>query len=107
LVGKRDLKKNLVKNIKDYAQFVKKRYEYYQKPAKEAISQQQESMFIRFVIIVAILYPCLYKMDEITRYPSEDFSFKNLDLHDNLRHPCENLTKILEDLFSLLRPTLD
>lgn len=106
LVGKRDLKSEYVKNVKDYTQYVKRKYDYYQKSTNEVIPQQPDPTFVQFILIVVILYPCFYKMNEITRYPLTEFSYKNLDLITNLRQPCENIIEILGDLFSLLRPLM-
>lgn len=45
-------------------------------------------------------------MDLITRYPLEEFSFKNLDILQGLGESLEKLIVMLDNLFSLLRPTL-
>jgi hypothetical protein len=56
---------------------------------------------------MALLYPCIYRLDQTTRYPLPQFNYDNLDLLSHFRQPCELIIEMMEDLFSLLKQDLD
>lgn len=57
-----------------------------------------------FDLAVITLYPSLYEMEEITRYPHVDFLYDNLDLlSTNMEKPCQKIIEMMDDLFSLVK----
>lgn len=49
-------------------------------------------MLMLFDLALIILYPSLYEMEKITRYPHTDFSYYNLDhLSTNMEKPCQKI----------------
>jgi hypothetical protein len=45
-------------------------------------------------------------MEQITRYPLEEFSYGKLDLLANQKQACDQIDKMLGALFSILKPYL-
>jgi hypothetical protein len=41
-------------------------------------------------------------MELITRYPLEEFSYKNLDMLANQHDACEKIIEMLDELFNLV-----
>jgi hypothetical protein len=104
-VQQRDLKTNFIKNVQNYSQLVKEKYDYYQN-AIIALSKQPEMNFFRILLCMATLYPCFYKMELVTRYPLKEFAYDNLNLLANLGQACQSLVEMLQDLISLISPVL-
>jgi len=100
-VQRLDLRTNFVKNVQNYSQLVRKKYDDYQNSII-AISKQPEMTFLAIISCMANLYPCLYKMESVTRYPLSEFAYDNLNLLANLRQPCQSLVELLQDLISLI-----
>jgi hypothetical protein len=48
------------------------------------------------------VYPLLYKIESITRYPLKEFSYDNLDLLANQHDACQNIIEILDEMFNLV-----
>ena len=100
-----DVRTNFIKNVQNYSQLVRERYDYYQN-ANIAISKQPEITFLTIVSCMTNLYPCFYKRELITRYPLKEFAYNNLNLLTNLGEPCQSLVEMLQDLISLISPDL-
>jgi hypothetical protein len=105
LVQQQDLKTNFIKNVHNYSDLVKKKYDYYQNSIK-AISKQPEMNFLVTLLCMATLYACFYKMDLVTRYPLKEFGYDSLNLLTNLGQSCQSLVEMLQDLISLISPDL-
>jgi hypothetical protein len=80
-------------------------YDYNQKSSSgELILRQPGQNSLLFDLAVITLYPSLYEMEEITRYPHVDFSCYNLDLlSTNMEKPCQKIIEMMDDLFSLVK----
>ena len=52
------------------------------------------------------VYPVLYKMELITRYPLEEFSYKNLDMLANQYDACQKIIQMLDELFNFVSTDL-
>jgi hypothetical protein len=101
LVQRLNLRANYINNVKNYGQYVRARYEEYQKSISAVVSSH-DFRFFNILLCMACLYPCLYRMESVTRYPLTEFSYDNLDLLAHLRQPCQNITEMLQDLVTLL-----
>lgn len=105
LVARLDLETNYIRNVRNYAQTVKRQHNTLQKSI-ELIAKQPEQTLLLGIIAMANLYPCFYKMEQTTRYPLSEFSYENLDLLANQRQASNQIAKMLGDLFSILKPYL-
>jgi len=75
MVTRNNLKTDYMKNVKNYPRFVRRLYDYNQKSfSGELILRQPGQNSLLFDLAVITLYPSLYEMEEITRYPHADFS---------------------------------
>jgi hypothetical protein len=101
VVQRLDLRTKYINNVRNYSKLVRERYEYYQNSII-AISKQPEMTFLAVVSCMANLYPCLYRMESVTRYPLSEFAYDNLNLLANLGQPCQSLVEMLQDLISLI-----
>lgn len=106
MVKRHNLQTNYKKNVKDYTRLVQHLYDYNQKSAIEVLSTQPEQKLLSIDLTMATLYPCFFKMEEITRYPLTEFSCNNLDLLTNMKKPCQNIIEMMTDLFSLVKEIL-
>jgi HEPN domain-containing protein len=68
LIQRLSLQANYVNNVKNYGQYVRARYEEYQKSISTVVSSH-DFRFFNILLCMACLYPCLYRMESITRYP--------------------------------------
>lgn len=97
------LEENYVKNIEGYSEHVGK---YYAKHIKDNVPLIQSSppdyIFLTLVSCVGTLYPCLFKMDTITRYPDKKFNYRNLDLLNNQQNACRMVKEMLRDLIIIV-----
>ena len=69
-----NLSMNFIKNINNYDDFVNKRYQDYLKSSNEISGFSTNFNFLSFVLSSSTLYPCLFSMDTITRYPTNYIS---------------------------------
>jgi HEPN domain-containing protein len=106
LVQRLDLERRYINNVRNYSQFVKSKYEYYQNSINTAISKQPDMNFLSTVSCMITLYPCLYRMESITRYPLIEFAYDNLNLLSNVEQSCKSLIEILQDLITLISSDL-
>jgi hypothetical protein len=88
LVARLHLEKNYVGNVKDYARTVKHFYDTNQISNVQIIIPEPDQILLLIISATTTLYPCFYNMEEITRYPLKEFSYKNLDLLANQRQAC-------------------
>jgi HEPN domain-containing protein len=100
LVQVLNLRRNYISNVKNYAQLVNRRYEYYQNTII-IISKQPDMTFLTIVNCMANLFPCFYKMELVSRYPLDEFAYDNLNLLSDLKQPCQKLVEMLGDLVTL------
>jgi HEPN domain-containing protein len=106
LVASLNLEANYVNNVRNYADKVKEYYDIFQSSVNELIVKQPEQPFLIIIASLRALYSCLYKMEQITRYPLPEFAYENLDLLANQRQACEQIAEMLDGLFTVLRPYL-
>ena len=105
MVTRNNLKIDYIKNVKNYPGVVRGLYDYNQSSSSSEIMLRQPGQnSLLFDLAVITLYPSLYKMEEITRYPHDDFSYDNLNLlSTNMEKPCQYIIEMMEDLFSLVK----
>ena len=101
-----NLDTNYVKNVRNYAQTVKDSYDTFQLSNTEVIVKEPEQAFLLIIGATKALVPCFYKMEAVTRYPLEKFSYNNLDLLANQKQACKQIAEIVETLFTVLKPYL-
>jgi hypothetical protein len=104
-VQRLDLRTNFIKNVQNYSQLVKEKYDEYLNSII-SIRKQPEMTFFATISCMANLYPCFYKIELVTRYPLSQFAYDNLNLLVNLGQPCQSLVEMLQDLISLISPDL-
>ena len=105
LVQRLDLRRNYINNVRNYSQFVRSRYEYHQNSVM-AISTQPDMSFLTTLSCMVNLYPCLYRMESVSRYPLSEFAYDNLNLLTNLGQSCQSLIEMLQDLITLISSDL-
>ena len=105
LVQRLDLRRNYVNNVRNYSQFVRSRYEYHQNSVM-AISTQPDMSFLTTLSCMVNLYPCLYRMESVSRYPLNEFAYDNLNLLTNLGQSCQSFIEMLQDLITLISSDL-
>jgi hypothetical protein len=101
LVQRLDLETNYINNIRNYSQFVRCRHEYYLNSVHTVIVRQPDMTFLNVLLCMISLYPCLYKMESVTRYPLIDFGYDNLSLLHNELESCQSIIEMLQDLITL------
>ena len=110
----RDLDKEFIKNIKNYEYFVGDEHQKYVEKRK-TVKGIKNSMsdysynFVAFSDTSIYLYPCLYKMNEVSRYPFKDFEFDNLKYLNNKRavNLVKNMIRIMIDSYNWIRKNYD
>ena len=110
----RNLDKDFIKNIKNYEHFVGNEHQKYgeKRNAVKAIKIKMSDYsynFVSFSDTSIYLYPCLYKMNEISRYPLKDFEFENLKYLNNKRavNLVKNMLRIMIDSYVWIRRNYD
>jgi hypothetical protein len=88
----KELDKNYVKNIQDFAKFTSEKQHLYGNGTRAVnlLCQQKPNTFkeydrnfLKFLNGIMNLYPCLYKMNETTRYPLGICGYSNLHYLNN------------------------
>lgn len=97
-----DIKNKFLHNINNYKNWVKERYEDYQKNTGENTFSVQDSNFLSFVSNSSLLYTCLFNMDTITRYPIKDFNYNNLNILKDQESACEMIDEMINDFLVLV-----
>ncbi|MFZ0512367.1 MAG: hypothetical protein WAM14_12230 [Candidatus Nitrosopolaris sp.] len=89
----KELDREFAKNIQDYANFVKLKYGKYiqgnkfvKTACRRMIMSNYSANFNMLLNGIMNLYPCLYKMNETTRYPLRDFGYANLPYLNKKTH---------------------
>jgi hypothetical protein len=89
----KELDREFAKNIQDYANFVKLKYDKYiqgnkfvKTACRRKIMSNYSANFDMLLNGIMNLYPCLYKMNETTRYPLRDFGYANLSYLNKKTH---------------------
>ncbi len=101
VVQRLNLGTNYPNNVRNYSQYVRSRYEYYHNSVHTLIVNQPDMMFLNTLLCMVALYPCLYKMVSITRYPAIEFAYDNLNLLGNELESCQRIIEMLQDLITL------
>jgi HEPN domain-containing protein len=89
-----------INNGRNYSQYVRTRYEEYHKLV-DTIVKQPSTVFYNILLCMLSLYPCLYKMVSVTRYPLIEFGYDNLTLLGNEPESCRMIIEMLQDLITL------
>lgn len=100
LVKRLDLRVRYITNVRNYSQYDRLRYNDHQ-TLINAITTQPDMNFHYTLLCMANLYPCLYKMESVTRYPLTEFGYDNLNLLNNQRESCQRIVELLSDLIRL------
>jgi hypothetical protein len=87
-------------------QTITSRYNVHQNFINNAIVKQPDMRFLHIFSCMINVYPLLYKMESITRYPLKEFSYDNLNLLANQRDACRKIIEILDELFNLVSADL-
>ena len=110
----RDLDKEFIKNIKNYEYFVGNEHQKYVEKRKTVKGIKNDMSdysynFVAFSDTSIFLYPCLYKMNEVSRYPLKDFEFDNLNHLNNKRavNLVKNMIRIMIDSYNWIRKNYD
>lgn len=97
LMIKLNLSKRFIVNINNYEDFIKKWYENYQTMSHNTSQTSSNYNFLSFILSSSILYPCLFGMDTITRYPDERFNYNNLEILKNQNKACKLIEEMISD----------
>ena len=63
-----------------------------------AISKQSAQTFLYILSCTVNVYPSLYKMESVARYPLTEFSYDNLNLLSDQKDSCQKIIEILDEL---------
>lgn len=100
---KKELEKEFLKNVQGYVDFVKKKHGQYTNGTKLIKTLKNMSTdnvnFLMLLNGIMNLYPCLYKMNETTRYPLSIFGYMNLQYLSH-KNACYNLMTMVDTLKS-------
>jgi hypothetical protein len=105
-VQRLDLGKNYIPNVLDYSKLLISRYNLHQNFINSAIVKEPDMRFLYILSCMINVYPLLYKMESITRYPLKEFSYDNLDLLANQYDACHKIIEMLDEMFSLVSKDL-
>jgi HEPN domain-containing protein len=106
VIRRRGLRNNYVKNIRKYSEYVTSEYVLHQNFVNMVISKQPAQTFLYIISCTVNVYPCLYKMESVTRYPLAEFSYDNLNLLCNQKDSCMKIIEILDELMHLISKDL-
>lgn len=67
-----------------------------------AISKQSAQTFLYILSCTVNVYPSLYKMESVARYPLTEFSYDNLNLLSDQKDSCQKIIEILDELIHLI-----
>jgi hypothetical protein len=104
-----DLRKSYVNNVTHYSNSTTAVYKHYQNSKRiinNIIVNQPDNRFLCIFSCMTNIYTVLYKIELISRYPLEEFSYKNLDMLDNQHDACQKIIEILDELFNLVSTDL-
>ncbi len=105
------LDKNYVKNIEDFANFTGEKWYIYGRGTravrllceqKPNTFKEYDRNFLKFLNGIMNLYPCLYKMNETTRYPLGVCGYSNLHYLNN-KKACDNIMLMVNQLTDAYR----
>lgn len=101
-VQRLDLRKNYINIVRNYSSSIAAVYKNHQNSVNNTIVKQPDMRFLHIFSCMTNIYPALYKMELLSRYPLREFSYKNLDLLANQDDACEKIIEMLDELFSLV-----
>jgi hypothetical protein len=108
-VQRLDLRKNYINNLRHYSNSTTSVYKHYQN-SKRIINnptfKEPDKRFLYIFSCMTNVYLVLYKMESISRYPLEEFSYKNLDMLANQQDACEKIIEMLDELFNFVSTDL-
>jgi hypothetical protein len=81
-------------------------YIHHQNSVNNTIVKEPDMRFLYIFSCMMNVYPMLYKMELITRYPLKEFSYDNLDLLANQHDACQKIIEILDEMFNLVSTDL-
>jgi HEPN domain-containing protein len=102
VIQTRDLRKNYVNNTRNFSNFVTSGYDLHQNFINMAISKQPAQTFLYILSCTVNVYPCLYRMESVARYPLTEFSYDNLNLLSDQKDSCQKIIEILDELIHLI-----
>jgi hypothetical protein len=62
---------------------------------------QPDMILLNTFLFILSLYPCLYKMISVSRYPLIEFGYGNLHLLGNELESCQRIIEMLQDLITV------
>jgi HEPN domain-containing protein len=98
---KQNMRNNFNENIRNYPSFIDKIYENFTTNS----TQSQGNSQIRIPLILSVsllLSSCLYKMNNLSRYPEEDFDCRNLDILKENLYLIPKILEMFEFWFNLI-----
>jgi HEPN domain-containing protein len=101
-----DLRKKYVNVVRHYSNSTTAVYKHHQNSVNNTIVKQPDMRFLHILSCMMNVYPVLYNMELITRYPLKEFSYENLDLLANQHDACEKIIEMLGELFDLVSTDL-
>jgi hypothetical protein len=108
-VQRLDLREKYVNIVRHYSNSTTAVYKNYQNSKRiinNIIARQLDKRFLYIFSSMTNVYPVLYNMELISRYPLKEFSYENLDLLANQHDACEKIIEMLDELFNLVSTDL-
>jgi len=102
MIKRLNLKNNFQNNIKNYTNWVKKRYANYQKNSNKINATSSDFNFLSFISASSLLYSCLFNMDTLTRYPDKLFNYNNLNILKDQDQSCQMIDEMSRDFIVLV-----
>lgn len=101
------LSDNFINNINNYNDFVDKQYQGYLNSSTKISESSTNFNFLYIILSSSTLYPCLFKMDTITRYPFGEFNYNNLEILKNQSEACKKIDEMLSSFIILISNTFN
>jgi hypothetical protein len=95
------MKDNFINNIRNYENFFNNIYDKYEQ--YKTLFNNKGGKPVIILAIGGLLTVALYRMNNLPRYPEEDFNYENLDILRSNMHLIPKLVTIFEYWLSLIR----
>ena len=102
VIQTRNLRNSYVNNIRNFSNFVTSNYCLHPDYINMIVSKQPAQTFLYILSCTVNIYPCLYRMESVARYPLAEFSYDNLNLLSNQKDSCQKIIEILDELIHLI-----
>ena len=102
LPQKLQLDNKLMTHIQNFGSYVESIHTAHSGPNQESITSSPDFIYFSFISLAFSLYPCVYKLESISRYPLKEFQYKNLELLANQDRACVLIIELVSMLIDII-----